>query len=249
MKRLFVILSLLFFTVASNGATETINWYVDGETYATTTCESGGNINLPTTPTKYGYTFQGWFSYTQLEYLESTGTQWINTGIIPRKNIKVDIDLQLKSVVSGRYIFGSWNPYAQYYMYISNGKWQWGWSSDYQTTSINADYNRHNFVLYSDEVYSYIVLDNTVIQSAITKTQSIGPSFVIFAGRSDDNNIASPLAQKIYSCKIYDNDTLVRDFIPVLDHSGVPCMYDKVEEKFYYNAGTGDFIAGPIINE
>ena len=54
---------------------------------------------------------------------------------------------------------------------------------------------------------------------------------------------------KIYYFKIYDNDVLVRDFIPVLDNYGTPCMYDKVERKFYYNAGTGDFIAGPIIGE
>ena len=30
---------------------------------------------------------------------------------------------------------------------------------------------------------------------------------------------------------------------------GTPCLYDKVERKFYYNAGTGQFIAGPVIGE
>ena len=46
---------------------------------------------------------------------------------------------------------------------------------------------------------------------------------------------------------LYDNDVLVRDFIPVLDSNGTPCMLDKVEGKFYYNQGTGQFIAGPAI--
>ena len=54
---------------------------------------------------------------------------------------------------------------------------------------------------------------------------------------------------KIYYFQFYDNDTLVRNFIPVLDSDGVPCMYDLVEGKFYYNAGTGGFTAGPIIGE
>ena len=54
---------------------------------------------------------------------------------------------------------------------------------------------------------------------------------------------------RMYNFKIYDNDTLVRDFIPVLDDNGIPCMYDKVEDKFYYNMGTGQFIAGPVITE
>ena len=42
----------------------------------------------------------------------------------------------------------------------------------------------------------------------------------------------------IYYFKIYDNDVLVRDFIPVLDSNKKPALYDKVEGKFYYNQGT-----------
>lgn len=53
------------------------------------------------------------------------------------------------------------------------------------------------------------------------------------------------MTANIYSFKIYDNGTLIRDMIPVKDLSGVACMYDKVSGQFYYNAGTGDFIAGP----
>ena len=52
---------------------------------------------------------------------------------------------------------------------------------------------------------------------------------------------------RIYSFKIYDNGTLIRDMIPVKDLSGIACMYDKVSGQFFYNAGTGDFIAGPEI--
>ena len=34
---------------------------------------------------------------------------------------------------------------------------------------------------------------------------------------------------------------------PVLDKNGTPCMYDNVTDQFFYNAGTGQFIAGPVI--
>lgn len=50
---------------------------------------------------------------------------------------------------------------------------------------------------------------------------------------------------KWYYLKIYENDNLIRDYIPALDLSGVACMYEKLGKKFYYNAGTGSFIAGP----
>ena len=32
----------------------------DGTNYTQTTCEAGGDIILPTAPTKRGYTFMGW---------------------------------------------------------------------------------------------------------------------------------------------------------------------------------------------
>lgn len=46
------------------------------------------------------------------------------------------------------------------------------------------------------------------------------------------------------SFKIYDNNDLVRDFIPVLDNNGIACLFDKVENKYYYNQGTGEFLYG-----
>ena len=44
---------------------------------------------------------------------------------------------------------------------------------------------------------------------------------------------------------MYDNGTLVRDFIPLKSiesgKSNVICLFDKVNHKFYYNAGSGTF--------
>ena len=40
--------------------------------------------------------------------------------------------------------------------------------------------------------------------------------------------------------KVWDDRGLVRDFIPVLDSNNKPALYDKVEEKFYYNKGNGE---------
>ena len=55
----------------------------------------------------------------------------------------------------------------------------------------------------------------------------------------------------MYYAKIWDNDTLVRHFVPVpcglqIGDFVVPSngMWDIVEQKFYGNMGTGDFIYG-----
>lgn len=52
-------------------------------------------------------------------------------------------------------------------------------------------------------------------------------------------------AMKIWYCKLYEDSVLKHDFIPVIDLEGVPCFYDKITKKFFYNKGTGQFIAGP----
>ena len=52
---------------------------------------------------------------------------------------------------------------------------------------------------------------------------------------------------KIFLLQIWNNNTLIRDFVPAFDENGTVCMYDKVTKQFFYNAGTGDFIAGPVI--
>lgn len=62
----------MFCLYASRADTETINWYVDGTDYTTTTCQSGGDVTLPAAPTKTGYTFVGWqtalYDFSTLDY-------------------------------------------------------------------------------------------------------------------------------------------------------------------------------------
>ena len=61
MKKVLV-LSVLLFCRLAFADTETINWYVGTTLYDTTSCQTGGDIDLPTPPTKRGYTFNGWTS-------------------------------------------------------------------------------------------------------------------------------------------------------------------------------------------
>ena len=62
MRKFLISASIIYsgFLGISLADTETVRWYVDNSLYDTTTCQTGGDINLPTAPTKYGYTFTGW---------------------------------------------------------------------------------------------------------------------------------------------------------------------------------------------
>ena len=52
----------------------------------------------------------------------------------------------------------------------------------------------------------------------------------------------------VYSLKIYDGDTAVREFIPCYRKSdNIIGMYDLVNGKFYTNSGTEEFIKGEAV--
>jgi hypothetical protein len=57
----------------------------------------------------------------------------------------------------------------------------------------------------------------------------------------------SALPIRCYSCQIYDNGTLVRDFVPASVGSAVS-LYDKVEKKFYPKGNSNTTLGGAITN-
>ena len=62
MRKFLISASIIYsgFLGISLAGAETVKWYADNSLYDTTTCQTGGDINLPTAPTKRGYTFNGW---------------------------------------------------------------------------------------------------------------------------------------------------------------------------------------------
>lgn len=56
-------------------------------------------------------------------------------------------------------------------------------------------------------------------------------------------NGSYPLSGKVYYLKIYQNDNLVRDFIPVrVGTTGY--LYDRVSGQLFENSGSGSFTYG-----
>ena len=186
--------------------------------------------------------------YTKLEYLESTGTQYIDTNFL----VNIDNYSKVRFVVDTEIIYtkrwcldGSSNAQLNaIYMGVGYNKIYYGIGND---TSTGVEYNQNRYVFDLDvKNNKYIVTNKTTGEYAVNlDTLNINPSrfnetglYLWLFGYSGEN---SKHNAKIYNSKIYKDNILVRDFIPVLDKDGVPCMYDKVEGKFYYNNGTGDF--------
>ena len=169
--------------------------------------------------------------YCEVEYLEGTGTQYIDTGLDYFADFEVGI--QLRTSVSNKalgngafYCMQRYNQ-ANPYWYFSTGT---GASNSYITSTPITE---HHIMKWKDnKIYA-----DGVLLTDFTKSSNTPNRMYLYS--ADGNN---KYPNMIYFCKLWEPNSglLVRDFIPVLDFSLKPCMYDKISGKLFYNQGTGD---------
>ena len=246
MKKLIFTMFALFICSVSHAQTETMNWYVEGALYDTTTCESGGDIDLPTSPTKYGYTFQGWYPYVPLEYIEFTGIQYIQVSLSDIQSYSPSsyIHSKIRLSVSQLQSMGIVNNAI--IVWLSGSTFCVRSTSGTQFCSnIRSEIQQIYDIEYIlDSTKSILIVNDTTYQANSIYKQN---NKIVTLGNNEAGLPYSKLYGKIYNYKAFDgNDNLLLDMVPALDSNNIACMYDKVSETFFYNQGTGDFIAGPI---
>ena len=179
--------------------------------------------------------------YKKLEYIQSSGTQYIDTGFKPNQNTKIELDVLSAEGTSSNipYIFGTQDSSNNYFV----ATWVLGYGSGMVTTGINLyDGKFHVVKVENGALYK----DGSIIAQRAVSSFSIGVPIFLFAVNSSRQSMGYG-ACKLRSCKIYNNGTLVRDFIPCKNASGVIGLWDDVNSVFYQNAGSGTFTAGPEI--
>jgi len=189
--------------------------------------------------------------YKELEYIESTGTQYIDTLYIPKINTKLELDVKFSGNFksNGLSIFSSSNYNTSVFQLnfgATGGLYSWinkpyenGGTIENFSITDDIRQNRNTITMQSGFI-SY----GTVSRTLSIKTTDNDISLILFGARKQDNsmNVFAAYNMYVYGLKLYESDTLKRNFIPVLDYNNVPCLYDKVEGKFYYNKGTGEFL-------
>lgn len=190
--------------------------------------------------------------YTRIDYIESTGTQYIDSKYYATPNTGIEADFEFTDLTSQQRIFGIHTTdtnYLTYTMYINgNGQFAYGFkdgTGNWVTTNIQANKNRHVFKINVNP--TYYALDNRAeVELSGTPTKNTKYGFYILAVANSDNlGIAYYAKAKLYSFKIYENGILVRNMIPCYRKSdNVAGLYDTLNNVFYTNSGTGDFIKG-----
>lgn len=186
--------------------------------------------------------------------LQSSGTQYINTGLTPTTNIDIEIVASAEKVDDILSAIFGWRTtdtsnielgvasLSYFYMFIPSAnisKRVLVWNEYYTIKlSIRADKqtveikDSQGTIVYSKELAESVTFDN---------------SGTLFLYAYNNNGTASrKFKGSINACKIWQDGKLVRDYEPscTYDSNNVKtaCLYDNVTQTAYYNAGTGDFI-------
>ena len=186
--------------------------------------------------------------YTELEYIEATGTQYIDTGVTLTNNSTFELEFQLTEQQYGKGIYGSYTSGGSRFEGIlrkttqsSPGNIEYGFNNEFKM-DITQDLNKHVLKQEKDKFYYDGDLLYTFSSSEFTQEASAYIGHI----NVPTNNTLSPIKAKIYSCKIYDNGTLVRDYVPAKNSSNVVGLYDKITNTFYTNNGSGSFSYGAL---
>lgn len=182
--------------------------------------------------------------YTEIEYLEGTGSQYMPLGIVFKNTDECYAEVaMLTSVIDKFFISPSkWNNldknrFALGGVYNKKFTIGYGVSSTGTTLFIpNVSYNanKHSFA-YKEKRF---IFDDGVAIRDVASVEWNGDTteLRLFYGYN------APTACRVYCYQQRREGKLIIDLIPVLDENNVACMYDKVSGNYLYGVGT--FIAG-----
>lgn len=254
MKKLLVGLCAIF--ICTFAIAHSIEWYVDGALYQTTTCDSGDSVTPPIAPEKYGYSFAGWKAlYTKLEYIESTGTQYINTGITPRAT-KLQVNFKMQSLTNKyQSFFGAVDDPSRigYRIYRQEPSASFSFQAGTLFHNVSADLNNPiecQTTINNGGDATFVVNGRTTSVDDNFNTQFDANMMIFTSSLGNTGRISGTGAFKLWSFQIIKDDEEKFNGVPARRNSdNVLGVYDTVSDTFFTNAGTGEFIAGPEVGD
>lgn len=203
--------------------------------------------------------------YIEVEYIESDGNQYIDTGYFPTQNTKIDMVMESIDWESFKSPFGVRTPISVSGGWVYTNRFAvWLYTNNRIYFQINTSsesfdftkaYTDTKFHLIAKNGYFYIkdlTNDYEAEEHTFPKVEgnfTTDFSLPLGALRQAQAIATSNLFKfKLYSCKIYENDILVKDLIPVINRINKKvCLYDKVNKTFLYKSGTGSMTAGGVV--
>lgn len=184
--------------------------------------------------------------YTRVEWIESTGSQYIDTGFKPNQDTRVVMDVQGKATSTTAVL---------YYGARQNNVSFWGGKGAGGNYTMYGAYNASMTTFaYTANTYNqrYIVDHNKNVFKVGNNTYAFAyaafsvPNTLLLFGIHDTGGTKRLLCECLcFSSQIYSNGTQVRDYIPFIDASNVANLWDDINLAPATKSGT--FLYGPAV--
>lgn len=181
--------------------------------------------------------------YIELEYIESTGTQYINPSIVLNNNMNFDFDIYWTSKTT--FLFGV-NSGGQETLLMPRNVYLNGGSKSF-TEDIIALNTKYHFEFNMISSNGYIKRNGEAIFTRGTGTCKPNSELYLFANVYVNGDKPQTYQQyRLYNFKLRENNIIRYNLVPAIRKSDNEIgMLDKVNNVFYTNQGSGTFIAGP----
>ena len=180
--------------------------------------------------------------YDILEYLESSGTQYIDTGVVYANDTKLTQRFCVVDFAGAQMQMGALDNVSG-----ANHRFHWGCRGGVATLEYIAGVGiggNPGGISAGSDGWVDLTLDATSAGSAFTES---GHSTIGLFGRNTGGTFSCGNFRVGQTC-IWKGGNLVRNMVPVRRKSdGVLGFYDYCEPKFYENGGSGEFAAGPAM--
>lgn len=183
--------------------------------------------------------------YTRVEWIQSTGSQSINTGVYPNQDTRVAMRVKIaktsdsyKAMFGARSAWGS-RDYSMWYNAYSD------YLANYANESITcaSDNIAGDHLIDKNKNTTYI--DGVVIATSAYTTFESPHQMLLFAVIQDSGIDSRGGDFKIEDCQIYADTEKIRDYIPFVDSNGNANLWDDVNGMQAEKVGT--FLHGASI--
>lgn len=186
--------------------------------------------------------------YVRMDYIQSTGTQYIDTGIMPGSNMDTEMVFETGQVSGDAALFGSYGPSLHYWLNGYNNNAYIRYNNYHPESEYKAHIMSGKKLTLEIKRGSWI-LDNNVIFTDAGDFEVGYTGYLFAANRAGTARWPHP-SLKVYSFIQWKDGNKVIDLVPVYDtQTGKYGMWDNVGGRFLGNIGTGEFLGGNNLAE
>ena len=194
--------------------------------------------------------------YTKLDYVWTYGNStskpiYVNTGVIPTANTSFEYKVSRDTLPdatsgnnSGGHICSTERYYVPFLRYYQPSGQSPRLSLLSNRTGTESDSDSLANIVFADtpmEISAFIdgndvVLDGTTLYSVMAGGSAPSKQLTLFTYNGVTNLGAYLFVGKLYYMKIYENGTMIREYIPCKNSNNVVGLYDKVNDTFNTSA-------------